>query len=268
VEKEKESLKRGFSGLRLTGNTFWLDKRDWRNFADYEAVINNVIGKYRMIAICSYSLDKCGASEVIDVVNNHQFALIRQKGKWVLIENTERKKREEALRESEERYRTLVQNVPIAVYRTIPGPKGKFLMGNPNCLKMFGLDSEEDFQKVSPADLNMDPENRKVFSDNLLAKGSVDGMELPLRKKDGTVFWGSVTARVVYNENGKNPYFDCTIIDITERKKVKVELDRRIRELEIFQKVAVGRELKMVELKKRIKELETRLRENERILNR
>jgi len=396
VEKEKESLKRGFSGLRLTGNTFWLDKRDWRNFADYEAEVNNVIGKYRMIAICSYSLDKCGASEVIDVVNNHQFALIRQKGKWVLIESTERKKAEEtlveernllrtiidnlpdyiyikdidgryivsnvaharflggraqdkvvgktvfelfprplaekyaaddqkviqtgqpllnreersvdetgnevwnsttkaplqdssgkiiglvgiarditkrkkaeeALRESEERYRTLVQNVPIAVYRTIPGPKGKFLMGNPTCLKMFGLDSEEDFKKVSPADLNMDPENRKVFSDNLLAKGSVVGVELPLRKKDGTAFWGSVTARVVYNENEKNPYFDCTIMDITDRKRAEDELKKRMRELEIFQKVAVGRELKMVELKKRIKELETRLRENERILSR
>jgi PAS domain S-box-containing protein len=268
VEKEKGSLKRGFSGLRLTGNTFWLDKRDWRNFADYEAVINNVIGKYRMIAICSYSLDKCGASEVIDVVNNHQFALIRQKGKWVLIENTERKKREEALRESEERYRTLVQNVPIAVYRTIPGPKGKFLMANSTFFKIFGFDSEEELKEIAVADVYLNLEDRKVFSDNLLAKGSVDGMELPLRKKDGTVFWGSVTARVVYNENGKNPYFDCTIIDITERKKVKVELDRRIRELEIFQKVAVGRELKMVELKKRIKELETRLRENERILNR
>jgi len=181
---------------------------------------------------------------------------------------TKRKKAEEALRESEERYRTLVQNVPVAVYRTTPGPEGKFLMGNPNCLKMFGLDSEEDFKKVSPADLNMDPENRKVFSDNLLAKGSVDGMELPLRKKDGTAFWGSVTARVVYYENEKNPYFDCTIMDITDRKRAEDELKKRMRELETFQKVGVGRELKMVELKKRIKELETRLRENERILNR
>jgi len=180
----------------------------------------------------------------------------------------EKERAEEALRESEERYRTLVQNVPIGVYRTIPGAKGKFLMGNPTCLKIFGLDSEEELKKIAVADVYLNLEDRKVFSDNLWAKGSVDGVELPLRKKDGTPFWGSVTARVVYDENGKNPYFDCTIIDITDRKRAKDELKKRMRELETFQKVAVGRELKMVELKKRIKELETRLRENERILNR
>jgi PAS domain S-box-containing protein len=185
-----------------------------------------------------------------------------------VMDITERKKAEEALRESEERYRTLIQNVPIAVYRTIPGPEGKFLMGNPTCLKIFGLDSEEELKKIAVADVHINPKNRKAFSDNLLAKGSVSGVELPLRKKDGTVFWGSVTARVVYDKNGKNPYFDCTIMDITDRKRAEDELKKRMHELETFQKVAVGRELKMVELKKRIKELETRLRENERILNR
>jgi len=172
---------------------------------------------------------------------------------------TERKKMEEALRESEERYRTLVQNVPIAVYRTTPGAKGKFLMGNPAFFKMFGLGSEEELKKIAVADVHINPKNRKPFSDNLLAKGRVDGVELPLRRKDGTIFWGSVTARVVYDENGKNPYFDCTIIDITDRKRAEGELKKRMRELETFQKVAVGRELKMVELKKRIKELEASL---------
>jgi PAS domain S-box-containing protein len=180
----------------------------------------------------------------------------------------ERERAEEALRESEERYRTLVQNVPIGVYRTVPGAKGKFLIANPTYLKMFGLDSEEELKKISVADTYMNPNDRKGFSDNLLAKGSVEGIELPLRKKDGTIFWGSVTARVMYDENGKNPYFDCTIMDITDRKRAEDELKKRMHELETFQKVAVGRELKMVELKKRIKELETRLQEDERILNR
>ena len=45
-----------------------------------------------MIAICSYSLDKCNASEIIDVVSNHQFALIKREGKWHRIERPEMKK--------------------------------------------------------------------------------------------------------------------------------------------------------------------------------
>ena len=100
VEKENQALKRGYDGLRLSGNTFWLGKRDWRNFTDYEEEINNVIGKYRMIAICTYSLGQCGASEVIDVVSNHQFALIRREGKWVIIESSERKRAEADLQVS------------------------------------------------------------------------------------------------------------------------------------------------------------------------
>jgi signal transduction histidine kinase len=97
LKKENQALKRGFDGLRLTGNTFWLEQERWRNFTDYEAMVDNVIGKYRMIAICSYCLDKCGASEVIDVVANHQFALIRRSGKWELIQSAERKRAQEAL---------------------------------------------------------------------------------------------------------------------------------------------------------------------------
>lgn len=116
IEKERQALKRGLDGLRLTGNTFWLEKRDWQNFANYEATINSVIGKYRMLAVCTYSLDKCKSTEIIDVVSNHQFALIKQEGQWKLIESSEHKKAREALRESEERYHTLFENSPIPIW--------------------------------------------------------------------------------------------------------------------------------------------------------
>jgi hypothetical protein len=61
VEKLNQALDRGFDGLRLTGNSFWLEKKDWDDFAAYEAAVDNVIGKYRMLSICSYALDKCGS---------------------------------------------------------------------------------------------------------------------------------------------------------------------------------------------------------------
>ncbi len=111
VDKENEALKRGFDGLRLTGDTFWLKKKDWRDFADYEKAVNNVIGKYKMLAICTYSLDKCGADEVIDAVKNHQFALIRREGKWVTIKGFEHKRVEGALQESEKKYHSLFENM-------------------------------------------------------------------------------------------------------------------------------------------------------------
>jgi len=97
IDKLDQALEQGYDGLRITGNTAWLEKRDWRNFTEYEEKINAVIGKYKMMAICSYSLDKCGASEVIDVVSNHQFALIRREGKWATIESADLKQAEEEI---------------------------------------------------------------------------------------------------------------------------------------------------------------------------
>jgi len=85
IGKVNQALSKGYDGLRLSGNTFWLEKEDWAEFIQYEKEINNVIGKYNMMAICTYSLDKCSADDVIDVVNNHQFALTELKGEWALM---------------------------------------------------------------------------------------------------------------------------------------------------------------------------------------
>jgi len=97
VQKEDQALRRGFDGLRLTGNSFWLEREDWQAFADYEATVNDVIGEHRMVAVCTYSLDRCGPSDIIDVVANHQFALVKREAEWEMIESGERKRGEEAI---------------------------------------------------------------------------------------------------------------------------------------------------------------------------
>jgi hypothetical protein len=98
VEKLDAALERSYDGLRLSGNTFWLEAADWDDFTLYEEAVNNVIGRYKMLAICTYSLDKCGASEIIDVVNNHQFALIKRRNKWEMMQSARIRKAEEKLK--------------------------------------------------------------------------------------------------------------------------------------------------------------------------
>ena len=115
VKKLNQALKRGYTGLRLTGNTFWLEKKDWHSFTDYEEAVNNVIGKYKMIALCTYCLEKCNAAEIVDVIRNHEFALIKQEGKWELFENSRYKTAKEDLIESEKRFRLALKNAPVTV---------------------------------------------------------------------------------------------------------------------------------------------------------
>ena len=68
---------------------------------------------------------------------------------------------EEELQKSEEKYRTLVENVNIGVYRNTGGPHGRFLQVNPALAKMHGYNSVEELMKVSVSDLYQNPEERR-----------------------------------------------------------------------------------------------------------
>jgi signal transduction histidine kinase len=88
VEEERRSADSGYKGIRVTGDTAWLEKRDWPDFMVYEAEVNRVFPQHRMIALCTYSLDNCSAEAVLEVVRNHQFALARIAGEWERIESS------------------------------------------------------------------------------------------------------------------------------------------------------------------------------------
>lgn len=86
MEKHDAALSRGFAGMRVSGNPYWIDnKKDWDDFACYEAEINNVIGGTKLLVLCTYSLKKCGVTEILDVVKNHEFALARNRGVWQIV---------------------------------------------------------------------------------------------------------------------------------------------------------------------------------------
>jgi PAS domain S-box-containing protein len=110
VAKLQAGLARGHEGLRVTGNTAWLEDADWASFADYEAAINSVIGQHQMMALCTYSLELCGASEIMDVIKNHEFALMKRHAQWEIVESQQRRTTTLALRRSEELYRSLFEH--------------------------------------------------------------------------------------------------------------------------------------------------------------
>lgn len=117
IDKLNQALTKGYAGIRVTGNTAWLEKRVWRDFIDYEKEANDAIGRYRMIAICSYCIDKCETSDVIDVANSHQFALIRREGKWELFKNAERKQAEKKFLDYQAKLKSLASELTLVEER-------------------------------------------------------------------------------------------------------------------------------------------------------
>jgi signal transduction histidine kinase/ActR/RegA family two-component response regulator len=88
IDKEAQSKAKGLSGLRLTGDTFWVERSGWNDFMEYENKVNQAFRQYNLVALCTYCMDKCSAEDVIDVCCHHQFALARRKGHWELLESS------------------------------------------------------------------------------------------------------------------------------------------------------------------------------------
>jgi PAS domain S-box-containing protein len=210
IDKLYQALSKGYDGIRATGNTAWLRKRDWKSFADYEKEVNNIIGKYRMIALCTYCLEKCGASEIIDVVNNHQFTLIRREGKWELIESYDLKRMDNALQESEKKYRDLVDNALVGIYKT--NLKGDILYVNEALSKMLEFGSPEDMMEEGASARYKNPKDREVLIENLRKMNRVESFEIELLTKTGK------TRDVLLSATLEGDMISGMIMDITMRK--------------------------------------------------
>jgi PAS domain S-box-containing protein len=221
VSKLEQALARGYSGLRLTGNTFWLERNHWRAFTEYEAKVNDVIGKYNMLAICTYCLDRCDGAAVIDVVRNHQFALVKQGGRWDIIESDIYKQTKQALQESEERYRDLYEEAPNAYFSV--GADGYIKRANRRARELLGYSGDELVgQPVS--NLYADTPNGKARAQEVfqrfLAGEEILDEELEMRRADGSRVWVSLSVRPIYDAEGQVIASRSMVADITERKKL------------------------------------------------
>ena len=85
-EKLERASAEGYAGVRVTGDTAWLERKHWNDFCEYEDALNGSIANQRLSVLCTYPLAACGAVEILDVVRTHQFAVTRRRGGWHVIE--------------------------------------------------------------------------------------------------------------------------------------------------------------------------------------
>jgi PAS domain S-box-containing protein len=129
-----------------------------------------------------------------------------------------------ALGKSEERYRSLVDNLNVGIFRTLPAVGGGFVQVNPALARMHGFDSVEEFQRIPVAALYDHPADRTKILAELTQRGLVQDYEVRLKKRDGTPIFASVSAAVHRGADGEVDWIDGVLEDITARKRAEEAL--------------------------------------------
>ena len=222
VSKLEQALARGYSGLRLTGNTFWLERNDWQAFTEYEAKVNGVIGKHRMMAACTYNLDKCDGTAVIDVVKNHQFALIKQEGKWDIIESAIYKQAQQALLENEQDLNRAQAVAHTGSWRL--DVRRNQLLWSDETHRIFGIPKETPMTYETFLS-SVHPEDRKYVDRKWTAALRGEPYDIEHRIIVGDeVKWVRERAELEFNSKGELKGGFGTVQDITERKQMEKQL--------------------------------------------
>jgi two-component system sensor histidine kinase UhpB len=147
----------------------------------------------------------------------------------------EKRRAEHALHESKEQYRLLFENMPIGIYRT--NPDGRITMANPALIRMLGYDSFEDLASIN---LEQDGHpigfDRQGFRELVEEEGEIKGLERAWRRKDGQTTYLRENARVFRGDDGVIQFYEGTLEDVSERKKVEQQRE------ELLEQVSAGRE--------------------------
>jgi PAS domain S-box-containing protein len=153
---------------------------------------------------------------------------------------TERKLAEQALRESEEQYRTLFDTSKEPLF--IVTKDGKFIDLNAATIELLGYDNKEEIMRVgSMAQLYFNPEDRSKIQEILSKQDYVKDVEQELKRKDGKKIYALLTVNTRKDHKGNIIGYKVTIQDITERKLTEqalVESEEKYRAL--FDEAPIG----------------------------
>ncbi len=138
---------------------------------------------------------------------------------------TDLKQAERALRQAEQKYRSIFENAVEGIFQTTA--TGHYLTANPMLAKIYGYDSPAELM-ASLTDIRhqlyVDTNRREEFIRLLREQEAVWGFESQVYRKDGSIIWISENARAMWDEQGQLIGYEGTVEDITQRKQAEATI--------------------------------------------
>ncbi|MEI6854216.1 MAG: PAS domain S-box protein [Bacteroidota bacterium] len=170
----------------------------------------------------------------------------------IVSDITIRKQAEAALHASEEKYRSIFENVQDVFYQT--NLEGIVMEISPS-IKYFSEFNPEEIIGRHVSELYQNPDDREILLQAILENGELKDYELKLKAKNGTIKHVSINARLIYDSHGHLHHINGAIRDISERKEIEIIEKKKIEDLLHFGRLAVSRENRMIDLKREINDL-------------
>jgi PAS domain S-box-containing protein len=274
-EKLDEALANGYAGLRINGSPAWIQAQDANVLREFEGEADHFFANEHIIASCTYPLEDSRTEFLLDVARNHQFTIARRHGKWDVLETpqliqakqeiqrlnedleqrvvertrelaaaneelrkeiAERRQAEDALRQSEDHLRLVIDTIPTMAWSLRPDGVVDFL--NQPWIDYTGL-SLEDYVKDPTGPIH--PEDIPRVIERWLVEKAIGEPyedEMRLRRADGVYRWFLVRTAPLRDQEGNLVKWYGVSIDIEDRKQAEEKLKHKEVQLAQAQRLA------------------------------
>lgn len=143
-------------------------------------------------------------------------------------------KAEARLRENEQQYRSLVDNISVGIYRSTGDPTGRFVWGNSSLVRILGYPTFEELKDVGISDIFVEHDGRKKLLEDLRKDGFVKNRELALHRPDGGIVTVLVTALARFDQHGELSCINGIVEDITRQRTAEMRMqiaDRQMHDI-------------------------------------